>query len=96
MLGQLDHFHDLDPRFAHRIPPRDQFVDKIYRILKEKGAPATCHVMGMSDLDGQDVDLREALEDIVDSPWGNFISCIPGKLGYFGGEEPGERYTLER
>src|SRR5579884_3152776 len=30
MLGQLYHFHDLDPRFAHRIAPRDQTVEKIH------------------------------------------------------------------
>jgi len=27
---------------------------------------------------------------------GAFVSCIPGKLGYFESEEPGERYVLER
>ncbi len=46
-----------------------------------------CYVMGDSDLDGRGVDLREALEEIVgDISWGNFISCIPGRLGYFGGK----------
>jgi len=25
-----------------------------------------------------------------------FLSCIPGKLGYFEGEERNERYILER
>ena len=96
LLSELPHLYDLDPRFAHRIPPDCQTVDTIYRLLKEKGAPGTCHVMGMSGLAGRDVDLREALEEIVDISWGNFLSCIPGRLGYFGGEEQGERYILER
>ncbi len=86
LLSQLPHLYDLDSRFAHRIPPGDQTVDRIYRLLKEKGAPNTCHVMGMSGLDGRDVDLRKALEEIVDVSFGNFISCIPGRLGYFGGK----------
>jgi hypothetical protein len=96
ILGQLAHFHDLDPRFAHRILPRDQKLEKIYQLLKGKGAPSTCHVMGASELDGRDVDLHVALEDVIENPWGNFLSCIPGRLGYFGGEEPNERYILER
>lgn len=96
ILGQLAHFHDLDPRYAHRIPPRDQTTDGVYRLLKGKGAPDTCYAMGHSDLDGQVVPLREALEDIVPVSFGQFVSCIPGKLGYFGGEESNEHYILER
>ncbi len=97
LLMQLGHFHDLDPRFAHRIPPQETTVDRIYQLLKEKGAPDTCYVMGeRSELDGREMDLREALEAIVEVSFGNLISCIPGRLGYFGGEEPNERYILER
>ena len=96
MLNQFAHFHDLDPRFAHRIPPTDQTVDKIYRLLKQKGASDRCHVMDESVLDGQEVNLREALDALVGRSFGNFVSCIPGKLVYFEGEEPNERYILER
>ena len=96
LVLQFAHLHDLDPRFAHRIAPRDQTVEKIYQVLKEKGAPEMCHVMGEGGLDGRDVGLREALEEIVPSSFGNFISCVPGRLGYFGGEESNERYILER
>ncbi len=95
LSGQLAHL-DVDLRFAHRIPPQETTVDKIYQLLKEKGAPDTCYVMGESILDGQEVDLREALEAIVPVSFGNFISCIPGKLGYYGGELANERYILER
>ncbi len=61
ILRKLAHFQDLDPRFAHRIPPSEQTTDKIYALLKGKGAPDTCYVMGDSELDGREVDLREAL-----------------------------------
>ncbi len=96
LVGTFAHLQDLDPRFAHRIPPGHQTVDKVYLLLKQKGAPDTCYVMGDSELDGREVSLREALEGIFDVSFGNFLSCIPGKLGYFGGEEPNERYILER
>lgn len=96
LLSQLPHLYDLEPRFAPRLPPSDQTVDRIYRLLRGKGAPETCYVMGLGGLDGREVYLREALEEIVHVSFGNFISCIPGTLGYFGGEDPGERYILER
>ncbi len=96
ILDQLAHFQDLDPRFAHQVPPDKRTAAAIYRVLKEKGAPDTCYVMGNSDLDGREVVLRGALERIVDASFGDFISCIPGKLGFFAGEYPDERYILER
>lgn len=96
MLQELAHFHDLDARFAHRIPSRSQMVEGIYRLLREKGAPKRCYVLGGGTWDGQEVDLREALEEFVGVSFGTFLSCIPGKLAYFGGEEPNERYILER
>ena len=96
ILKQLAHFEDLDHRFAHRLPPGEQKVDEVYCLLRGKGAPDRCYVMGESRLDGREVDLREALEEIFGVSFGNFLSCIPGKLGYFGGEGQGERYILER
>ena len=39
---------------------------------------------------------KEALEKIVGLRMGAFISCIPGVLAYFEGEETNERYILER
>lgn len=96
MVREFAHFYDLDPRFAHRIPSHLQTVDGIERLLKERGAPAVCHVMGETGLDGRDVPLREALQAVVDRPWGTFISCMPGTLVYFAGEDPNEHYILHR
>jgi hypothetical protein len=92
------HMHDLDTRFAERIAPRDQNAAAIYAMLRKRGAPETCYVMsGSSDLDGEVADLRDALVRVVDEGHdGTFVSCIPGRLAYFDGEEPGERYILAR
>jgi hypothetical protein len=49
-----------------------------------------------SDLDGQETDLRQVLDEVVGYQSGTFVSCLPGQLGYFEGEEPNERYILER
>jgi hypothetical protein len=92
------HMRDLDARFAERIAPRDQNGAAIYGMLRERGAPETCYVMsGSSDLDGEVSDLRDTLVRVVDEGYdGTFVSCIPGRLAYFDGEEPGERYILAR
>ncbi len=96
ILEQLAHFQDLDPRFAHRIPPGDRTSDMVHRLLRQKGAPNSCYVMGNSEFDGHEVDLREALEQVCEVSFGDFISCIPGKLGFFAGEYAEDRYVLER
>ena len=91
----LAHFQHLDPRYARRLSPAEQ--NRIGDVLRGAGAPATCYVLSEeTDLDGQVMELDEALEGIVGRGMGTFISCIPGRLAYFEGEEPGERYLLVR
>jgi hypothetical protein len=98
MNDHFFHMRDLDARFAKRIASSDQNAAAIYAKLREEGAPETCYVMsGSSDLDGEVSDLRETLVRVVDEGYdGTFVSCIPGRLAYFDGEEPGERYILSR
>lgn len=97
LLDRFHHFHDLDPRYATRIEPSEQNPERIYELLRARGAPDDCYVMSaMSDLDGQTVPLAEALSDVVGWCSGTFLSCIPGRLAYFEGEETNERYVLER
>jgi hypothetical protein len=96
-LNVLDHFDDLDPRHSRAISPSHQTVEGIEKVLKQKGAPLLCHVMSSNnDIDNQDMPLREALMQVIGRGMGTFISCIPGKLAYFEGEEENERLILER
>jgi hypothetical protein len=91
------HMRDLDPRFARRLGSQEQRdARRVYDLLKEKGAPDTCYVLGESDYDGQEVGLGEALDDVFGYGVGVFLSCVPGRLAYFQGEKPNERYMLER
>ena len=96
LVWGLDHCKDLDMRFAHLIPPNQQTVDSIERILKSKGAPDRCYVISSGDeIDAKEMLLSEALQKTVG--WGGtFISCVAGKLGYFEFDEPSERYILEK
>jgi hypothetical protein len=90
------HMYDLNPQYASRIDPAGQSPAAIYDALRSKGAPDDCYVFGGSDLDQSVVPLADALEAVVGWCDGTFISCVPGKLAYFEGEDPGERYLLRR
>jgi hypothetical protein len=93
----LAHFHDLDPRFAHLVPPSKHRARDIETSLRAKGAPENCHILSESaELDGREMPLGSALAEVVGGGMGTFVSCIPGRLGYFESEEAGERYILER
>ncbi len=93
----LYHCRDLDKRFAHLVPTGEQSSDSIEQALKSKGAPDKCYIFSADDeFDGREMPLSEALLWIVGSNSGTFISCIPGKLGYFEFEDMSERYILEK
>jgi hypothetical protein len=97
ILTHFPHMRDLDQRYAHRLEPRNADAETIYAELQRRGAPVHCYVLSAgTSLDGQEVPLHDALDDVVGSSDGTFVSCIPGKLAYFEGEEPNERYILER
>jgi len=93
----LAHFRDLDPRFVVRLSSGEQNPESIARALRQRGAADTCHVISESaELDGKRLTLEVALEQIVGQGRGTLLSCVPGALGYFEGEEPGDRCILAR
>jgi len=104
--SHLHHMADLDERYAEELDPHMPLVEwenrhtaritSIYEQLRGRGAPSRCYVISTSDLDGQEGELRETLERVVGSHEGTFISCIPGRLAYFEGEDENERYILMR
>ena len=70
---------------------------RILGLLRSHGAPTECYLISeSSDLDGRALPLEEALGEIIGRGMGTLVSCIPGRLAYFEGESPGERYLLER
>jgi len=96
-LALLSHLRDLDPRFARRLESAQQSPEIIAQVLRKKGAPSVCHVISEHhSLDGRIMLLTQALESIVGSGIGTLLSCIPGQLAYYEGEEPSERYILEK
>lgn len=64
-------------------------------MLKSKGAGNVCQVISeYGEIDGKEMPLDEALEEIVGRSMGTFLSCIEGRLAYF--EDEDERWILER
>ena len=97
VLATLYHFRDLDPRFLVELAPSDQHAEGIATLLAKRGAPSQCHLISTDhELDGRDLPLVEALQQIIGFGQGTLVSCIPGRLGYFEGESPKDRFILAR
>jgi hypothetical protein len=95
LRSQLPHVTHLDPRFA---TPTRESASALVAQLREKGAEDRCYLLSEDpDLDGRELPLAEALAAIADggSPHATFVSCLPARLAYYHGAEPGERYVLE-
>ena len=97
LVSSLDHTSDLRFELATKISPNRQTPAEIYSELKGKGAADKCYVISSnSNIDGQELDLMSVLEDVVGYGDGTFLSCIPGKLGYFESGDLGNRVIFEK
>ena len=93
----LAHCRDLDDRFARELPRGIHTPSQIATLLRERGAPAECVLLAEDEmLDGCCMPLMEALDAVVGRGMGAFLSCIPGRLAFYEGEGPAERYVLDR
>jgi len=97
VLRSLAHFSDLDPQIQVPIPPSEQAPSRLEQLLRSRGAPSECYLISEdAALDGRTIALSEALTLIVGRGMGTLLSCIPGHLGYYEGEDRGARWLLER
>ena len=99
LLRGLAHFRHLDHRFAIPVPTQDQQSSVLGTALRARGACGTCYLVSEDrELDGLEMTLDDVLAQLVDegSFSATFVSCVPGRLGYFHDEEPENRYILER
>ena len=93
----LHHSVRLDPRFAQRLNGGDAFSGPVEAILRKRVSPSTCYLLAAnSDLDGREMPLCEALETIIGMGDGAFVSCIPGRLGFYEYEDMKSSYLLSR
>lgn len=95
--GLLHHSVCLDPRFSQHLVGSEAFSRPAEAILRKRGAPSACYVLAAnSDLDGREMPLAEALNAIVGMGNGAFVSCIPGRLGFYEYEAIKSSYLLSR
>ncbi len=97
LLRGLAHFTHLDRRVAQCVPYAKKHTEWLSSQLRRYGAPATCYVVSENaEIDGRYLLLEEALDAVIDSANGTFLSCLPGQLGYFEGEDVTKAYILVR
>jgi hypothetical protein len=93
LLHGLNHLHDLDPRYVSEIPPGTDVI----ALLRSRGAPERCHVISnVAEIDGRELPLKDAINQTEICMCGTLIGCIPGRLGYYYGEDGEQRLLLER
>jgi hypothetical protein len=93
----LAHALELEERYATKIPPNQQNERDILRLLKSRGAGKECYVISEnSPFDSMTCALEDALGNTVGSGLGTILSCLPGKLAYYEGEERNVRYILRK
>jgi hypothetical protein len=97
LRGSLAHCDCLDGRYVVPIPADRHDAGSIGALLRSLGAGESCRLLAETDaMDGRTMPLDDALQTLVGHGAAAVVICIPGRLAYFEGEEPGDRYVLER
>ena len=92
-ISHLGHYDLFDETYCIQIKYRDPIMN--YNYLVSLGSPEKCYAISeMDNIDGGIVNLLDALILIIGSDFGTVISCIPGKLAFYEGEN--ERYILNK
>jgi hypothetical protein len=85
---------DIDPGAIVQIPDDESEPTEIGDRLRKLGAHDDCHVIAAdAKLDGREFTLDDVLGKVVGKGKAAFVSCVPGRLGYFEGAD-GERFVL--
>ena len=96
-LSTLYHHHinDIKPEHYRQISGRLQVSEEILKLIRTYTNEQECHIISArSSKDGQTLNLEDALNATVGQNDGTILSILPGKLAYYEGEEPGERYII--
>lgn len=95
--AKLAHFEWLDERFATPVPGSMAHIGvKLVSLLKQNGAGPTVWIISEdSSIDGRALPLQDAMDSIWGRFMGSVLSCIPGKLAFFRGEEMKSEQLLQ-
>jgi hypothetical protein len=96
-LRELYHFRDFDPACLVSVAGPSDSAEGLISELRRRGAPVECRVISVqADLDGAIRPLAEVIRAVFALVEGTIVVCIPGKLAYYEGEAPRNRYILDR
>jgi hypothetical protein len=96
LLAMFDHDLDFDRSDNFLVGSGFDSAQAICDRLIGLGASGNCYVMSVDrELDAQSMTLERAIQSCYASGMGTFVSCIPGRLGYFEGEDAGYRFVLQ-
>ncbi len=94
ILGALYHSLDVIPERTTRIENRDHTSARVEQLLRRKGAGPTCYLISPeTELDQQEMSLREALETLIEQDSTAIACCLEGRLAYYKAEL--SQYLLE-
>jgi len=91
----IPHFKDLNTKYCtplHSFPTYSQLHD----LLKSEGAFDICYIISEnSRYDMKSISLINATAQLFNSGIAFFLSCVPGRLVYYEGEEMNQRFILK-
>jgi hypothetical protein len=97
MLERISEHLPYQAEFAATVPGSQDFPQELEKLLKAKGAGATCHVIADGlKADGRELPLGEALKLVCLHAGGAILCCLPGQLAYYKPQSPGSGVILER
>lgn len=92
----IAHFKDLNSKYCIPITSFNSYSE-LHDSLKSSGAPDICYVIAEnSKYDMNALPIMDAARQLFSSGMAYFLSCIPGKLAYYEGEDANQRFILKR
>ncbi len=96
LLNRLNHSQDVDQSLARPVQSSCD-AESLAVLLEKLGAGETCYVIAdASDMDGQTMNLREAVWRASVHGFGVVVSCLPGRLCFYKPESPTSGFILEK
>ena len=94
LLGMDALYRELDERYCAKLPRGSQQQDIAFvRQFLSNYKLTTCYVLSAYEpFNQQTMLIEDALNQIVGSSFTTIISFLPGKVAYFEGHSPGDRY----
>jgi hypothetical protein len=94
-LTRLADSRDLIRSLMRPIEPSAKNAKQIIDQLNRWRIPDHCHIISQcKELDGCEMPVKEAINEVFGIGLGSVVSCLPGKIAYYDGEMPKDKWLL--